>query len=114
MSAAWKPDSWRAKPVQQMAEFYPKEEATKVFDKLGKLPPLVQPAEVDRLQQVLAAAAAGERASSCAGRRLRRAVHGLRGRAPREAAQAPTLPHHTRATHRHIRRSALHTNSQCY
>ena len=46
MSAAWKPDSWRAKPVQQMAEFYPKEEATKVFDKLGKLPPLVQPAEV--------------------------------------------------------------------
>eukprot|EP00908_Phaeocystis_cordata_P007956 Transcript_18626.p2 GENE.Transcript_18626~~Transcript_18626.p2 ORF type:complete len:435 (+),score=242.68 Transcript_18626:199-1503(+) len=60
MSAAWKPDSWRAKPVQQMAE-YPKEEAAKVFDKLGKLPPLVQPAEVDRLQQVLAAAAAGER-----------------------------------------------------
>ena len=43
MSAAWKPDSWRAKPVQQMAE-YPKEEAAKVFDKLGKLPPLVQPA----------------------------------------------------------------------
>ena len=49
MSAAWKPESWRAKPVQQMAEIYPKEEATKVFDKLGKLPPLVQPAEVDRL-----------------------------------------------------------------
>ena len=46
--------------MQQMAE-YPKEEAAKVFDKLGKLPPLVQPAEVDRLQQVLAAAAAGER-----------------------------------------------------
>jgi len=61
MSAAWKPDSWRGKPSQQMAEYADKEAAAAVFDKLGKLPPLVQPAEVDWLRTVLAAAAAGER-----------------------------------------------------
>ena len=58
---SWSPSSWRSKPVQQMAEYADKAEADAIFDKLGKLPPLVQPAEVDRLQQVLAAAAAGER-----------------------------------------------------
>ena len=59
--AAWTPTSWRGKPSQQMAEYEDKEAAAAVFAKLGKLPPLVQPAEVDRLRTVLAAAANGER-----------------------------------------------------
>ena len=59
--AAWTPTSWRGKPSQQMAEYEDKEAAAAVFAKLGKLPPLVQPAEVDRLRTVLAAAANGVR-----------------------------------------------------
>merc|ERR1719440_2229503 len=43
-----------------MAE-YDKAEATPIFDKLSKLPPLVQPEEVDQLKELLASAAAGER-----------------------------------------------------
>ena len=59
--ASWTPTSWRGKPSQQMAEYEDKAAAAAVFAKLGKLPPLVQPAEVDRLRTVLAAAANGER-----------------------------------------------------
>jgi 3-deoxy-7-phosphoheptulonate synthase len=44
-----------------MAEWEDKAAATKILDKLGKLPPLVQPAEADRLKSVLAAAGRGER-----------------------------------------------------
>tara|TARA_B110001452_G_scaffold193335_1_gene163309 strand:- start:304 stop:1602 length:1299 start_codon:yes stop_codon:yes gene_type:complete len=58
---SWSPSSWRSKPAQQMAEYADKAEAAAIFDKLGKLPPLVQPGEVDRLIEVLAAAAAGDR-----------------------------------------------------
>merc|ERR1719482_2539765 len=59
--ASWTPTSWRGKPSQQMAEYEDKAAATAIFAKLGKLPGLVQPAEVDRLRTVLAAAANGER-----------------------------------------------------
>ena len=44
-----------------MAEYEDKAAAAATFAKLGKLPGLVQPAEVDRLRTVLAAAANGER-----------------------------------------------------
>ena len=59
--ASWTPTSWRGKPSQQMAEYEDKAAAAATFTKLGKLPGLVQPAEVDRLRTVLAAAANGER-----------------------------------------------------
>ena len=59
--ASWTPTSWRGKPSQQMAEYEDKAAAAATFAKLGKLPGLVQPAEVDRLRTVLAAAANGER-----------------------------------------------------
>jgi len=58
---SWSPSSWRGKPTQQMAEYVDKAEEKAVFDKLAKLPPLVHPEEVDRLIQLLAGAAAGER-----------------------------------------------------
>jgi len=45
----------------QMAEWEDKSAAAAVLDKLGKLPPLVQPAEADRLKTMLAEAGRGER-----------------------------------------------------
>jgi 3-deoxy-7-phosphoheptulonate synthase len=44
-----------------MAEWEDKEAAAKVLDKIGRLPPLVQPAEADSLKSLLAAAGRGER-----------------------------------------------------
>lgn len=44
-----------------MAEWDDKALAAKVLEKLGKLPPIVQPAEADRLKSLLAAAGRGER-----------------------------------------------------
>lgn len=59
--AAWTPSSWQGKEALQMAEWEDKVLAQKVLDKLGKLPPLVQPAEADRLKKLLAEAGRGER-----------------------------------------------------
>jgi len=59
--AQWSPSSWTGKPALQMAEWEDKVAAAKVLEKLGKLPPLVQPAEADRLKQLLAEAGRGER-----------------------------------------------------
>ncbi|CAE7745091.1 aro-8 [Symbiodinium necroappetens] len=61
MPAAWSPSSWRTLPKHQMAEWEDKAVADKVFSKLGKLPPLVQPKECDRLKALLAEAGRGER-----------------------------------------------------
>jgi 3-deoxy-7-phosphoheptulonate synthase len=57
----WTPSSWQAKPALQLAEWEDKALAKKVQDKLGKLPPLVQATEADRLKQLLAEAGRGER-----------------------------------------------------
>ncbi|CAE8708437.1 unnamed protein product, partial [Polarella glacialis] len=59
--AAWSPSSWRPKVQHQMAEWEDKELASKVLTKLGKLPPLVQYKEADRLKKLLAEAGRGER-----------------------------------------------------
>eukprot|EP00448_Togula_jolla_P036074 CAMPEP_0170638208 /NCGR_PEP_ID=MMETSP0224-20130122/38886_1 /TAXON_ID=285029 /ORGANISM="Togula jolla, Strain CCCM 725" /LENGTH=436 /DNA_ID=CAMNT_0010968267 /DNA_START=72 /DNA_END=1382 /DNA_ORIENTATION=+ len=59
--AAWTPSSWRKRPACQMAEYEDKELTSKVLSKLGKLPPLVQPMEADRLKKLLAEAGRGER-----------------------------------------------------
>jgi 3-deoxy-7-phosphoheptulonate synthase len=45
----------------QMATWEDKAQATAVLTKLGKLPPLVQPSEADRLKSLLAAAGRGEK-----------------------------------------------------
>jgi len=59
--SGWTPSSWRPMPKHQMAEYEDKELTEKVLAKLGQLPPLVQPKEADRLRQLLAEAARGER-----------------------------------------------------
>mmetsp|Transcript_69736 Transcript_69736/g.181455 ORF Transcript_69736/g.181455 Transcript_69736/m.181455 type:complete len:439 (+) Transcript_69736:82-1398(+) len=59
--SAWTTASWQSKPACQMAEWEDEALATKVLDKLGKLPPLVQASECEKLQQRLAEAGRGER-----------------------------------------------------
>jgi 3-deoxy-7-phosphoheptulonate synthase len=61
MASSWQPSSWRTKKALQMAEYDDKDLAAKVLDKLGKLPPLVQPKEADSLKRMLAEAGRGER-----------------------------------------------------
>mmetsp|Transcript_81294 Transcript_81294/g.263673 ORF Transcript_81294/g.263673 Transcript_81294/m.263673 type:complete len:430 (-) Transcript_81294:179-1468(-) len=59
--AEWSTSSWQSKPAQQMAEWEDKALASTVLAKLGRLPPIVQPAEADRLKKLLAEAGRGER-----------------------------------------------------
>merc|ERR1719456_2168703 len=61
MAATWEPSSWRGKTALQMAEYDDKQLAGKVLDKIGKLPPLVQAKEADKLKALLAEAGRGER-----------------------------------------------------
>jgi len=61
MPGEWSPSSWRALEASQMATWEDKDAAAKVFDKLGKLPPLIQPSEADRLKTLMAAAGRGEK-----------------------------------------------------
>ena len=57
----WSPSSWRSLESLQMASYEAADAPEKIFDKLSKLPPLVQSTEVDALKELLAAAARGER-----------------------------------------------------
>uniref|UniRef100_A0A6T1B616 Phospho-2-dehydro-3-deoxyheptonate aldolase n=1 Tax=Alexandrium monilatum TaxID=311494 RepID=A0A6T1B616_9DINO len=57
----WTPSSWRGLEALQMAEWEDKAAADKVLTKLGRLPPLVQASEAERLKGLLAAAGRGER-----------------------------------------------------
>ena len=57
----WSPSSWRSLESLQMASYEAADAPEKIFDKLSKLPPLVQSTEVDALKELLAAAAKGER-----------------------------------------------------
>ena len=57
----WSKSSWRQYEVLQMATYEDQAAYAAVMDKLSKVPPLVQPSEVDSLRAALAAAARGER-----------------------------------------------------
>lgn len=59
--SSWSPSSWKAKTAHQMAEWEDKTQAQKVLTKLGRLPPLVQFKEAERLKSLLAQAGRGER-----------------------------------------------------
>lgn len=61
MAKAWSPSSWRPLPPVQMAEYEDTELTAKVLDKLSKLPPLVQPSEVEALKKLMGKAGRGER-----------------------------------------------------
>jgi len=57
----WTPGSWRGLECQQMATYDDQATYDSVMSKLSKLPPLVQPAEVNRLTELLAQAGRGEK-----------------------------------------------------
>merc|ERR1712224_54670 len=60
--AEWTPASWRSREALQMASYDDQKETyDAVIAKLSKLPPLVQPAECERLKKLLAECGRGER-----------------------------------------------------
>src|SRR5215211_645595 len=60
MSERWTPDSWRAKPVQQMPEYPDAKALAEVEAQLATFPPLVFAGEARNLKKALARVAAGE------------------------------------------------------
>ncbi|KAI9216461.1 phospho-2-dehydro-3-deoxyheptonate aldolase, class II [Blastocladiella britannica] len=57
----WTPESWTAKPIVQDVTYADRPHLDRVLGKLRRLPPLVTPAEVDRLRSQLREAAEGKR-----------------------------------------------------
>lgn len=51
----WTPSSWRSKPVAQRVEYPDQQHLDSVLEKINSLPPLVTPAEIERLRHQLAA-----------------------------------------------------------
>jgi 3-deoxy-7-phosphoheptulonate synthase len=60
MSERWTPDSWRAKPVQQMPQYPDAKALADVEAQLASFPPLVFAGEARNLKKALAGVAAGE------------------------------------------------------
>src|SRR3954471_6553737 len=60
MSERWTPDSWRAKPVQQMPRYPDAKALADVEAQLATFPPLVFAGEARNLKKALARVAAGE------------------------------------------------------
>ncbi len=60
MSTAWKPDSWRALPIQQVPDYPDAAELAAVEGRLATYPPLVFAGEARKLKKQLAKVAAGE------------------------------------------------------
>jgi len=57
----WSPDSWKAKPAAQQADYPCQEQVDRVVEQIAKLPPLVTSWEVLDLKSQLAEAVRGER-----------------------------------------------------
>lgn len=55
----WAPDSWRRRPVRQMAEYRDRQALESVLARIARLPPLVTSREVIGLRRQIADAAAG-------------------------------------------------------
>jgi 3-deoxy-7-phosphoheptulonate synthase len=60
MQERWSPDSWRAKPIQQVPEFPDAAELAEVEKELAGFPPLVFAGEARKLKRALGNVAAGE------------------------------------------------------
>ena len=60
MSERWTPDSWRAKPIQQVPAYEDADLLTQVESQLAGFPPLVFAGEARKLKKNLASVAAGE------------------------------------------------------
>jgi 3-deoxy-7-phosphoheptulonate synthase len=59
MARSWSPDSWRARPVQQMPQYDDADALARVEAQLQRYPPLVFAGEARRLEERLAEVAAG-------------------------------------------------------
>ena len=60
MSAAWSPESWRDKPIQQAPDYPDLQKLAEVEEKLSTFPPLVFAGEARELTRKLGEAAAGK------------------------------------------------------
>ncbi|EDQ84149.1 uncharacterized protein MONBRDRAFT_30543 [Monosiga brevicollis MX1] len=60
-ATTWSPTSWRSFPIQQQPEYEDMPQLKQVCDDISRLPPIVQPAEIDRLKAQLGEVAAGRR-----------------------------------------------------
>ncbi|OMH81468.1 Phospho-2-dehydro-3-deoxyheptonate aldolase [Zancudomyces culisetae] len=56
----WTPNSWRAKPIKHNVEYTNQEALGRVLENINNLPPLVSPAEIDRLNKQLEKVSKGE------------------------------------------------------
>ena len=56
----WTPDSWRAKPIQQVPEYPDPAALAAVEERISTYPPLVFAGEARKLKKGLASVAAGE------------------------------------------------------
>ncbi|OAA56085.1 phospho-2-dehydro-3-deoxyheptonate aldolase [Cordyceps fumosorosea ARSEF 2679] len=59
-AAAWKPDSWRAKPIKQSPAYPDEVKLRRSVAELGRMPPLVHPSEIDALRAHLRDVAEGK------------------------------------------------------
>ena len=60
MSERWTPESWRAKPVQQIPDYPDQAALAETEARLATFPPLVFAGEARKLKKQLAAVAAGD------------------------------------------------------
>src|SRR3954451_17847235 len=60
MNERWAPDSWRAKPIQQVPDYDDRQALVAVEKQLAGFPPLVFAGEARKLKKALAKVAAGE------------------------------------------------------
>ena len=89
MAPRWSPDSWRAKPIEQVPVYPDAAALAEVEKQLATFPPLVFAGEARELKAKLARVAAGE-AFLLAGRGLRRELRRASGR--RDPRLLPRVP----------------------
>ncbi|KAG9256129.1 phospho-2-dehydro-3-deoxyheptonate aldolase [Emericellopsis atlantica] len=58
-SSTWEPSTWRSKPIKQAPSYPDPNKVTAACDELTRLPPIVHPAEIQRLKASLRDVAAG-------------------------------------------------------
>ncbi|KZO97189.1 DAHP synthetase [Calocera viscosa TUFC12733] len=60
MAEEWTPSSWRSKPIAQDVKYADKDHLSRVANQIKHLPPLVTPAEIERLRHHLTRVEAGQ------------------------------------------------------
>jgi len=60
MTDEWSPSSWRSRPIAQAVQYADKDHLARVAEKIKHLPPLVTPAEIERLRHQLSRVESGQ------------------------------------------------------